>query len=158
VTEIFNPGADVSMKRTAKGVVASIRGTRNGEANGALFASVEAARVPMIGKLRSTFLGFVSAVTVVCFLISHRLSMYMIRPVSQLTTISAAIGRGNFNVQPDLGVGRRCWQTKECGQTQCPAHRNTTLPRWYVDDTPGLSKYARRFPEKMDICRNCPVY
>lgn len=112
----------------------------------------------LIGKLRSTFLGFVSAVTVVCFLISHRLSMYITRPISQLTTISDAISRGNFNVQPDLGAEMRCWRIKNCGQTQCPAHSNETLPCWYVDDTPDLPESARRFPEKLDICRNCPVY
>ncbi len=112
----------------------------------------------LIGKLRSTFLGFVSVVTVVCFLISHRLSMYITRPISQLTTISDAISRGNFNVQPDLGFEVRCWQIKDCGQTQCPAHRNADLPCWYVDDTPDFPESARRFPEKLETCRNCPVY
>ncbi len=112
----------------------------------------------LIGKLRTAFLGFVSAVTVVCFLISHRLSMYITRPISQLTTISDAVSRGHFDVQPDLGQVIRCWQTKGCGEADCPARRNASLPCWYVDDTPGLPESARRFPEKLATCRGCPVY
>ena len=112
----------------------------------------------LIGKLRTTFLGFVSAVTVVCFLISHRLSMYITRPISQLTTISDAISRGHFEVQPDLVGEIKCWQIKGCGEENCPVSKAAGLPCWYVDDTPDLPPTRRRFPEKLDICRTCPVY
>ncbi len=57
----------------------------------------------LINKLRTTFLGFVSAVTVLFFIISHRLSKYITRPISELTKVSDEISRGNFETPMDLG-------------------------------------------------------
>ncbi len=56
----------------------------------------------LIGKLRITFLGFVSVVTVFCFILSHWLARYITQPISQLTLISDALSRGNFEVHVDL--------------------------------------------------------
>ena len=52
----------------------------------------------LIGKLRTTFLGFVSAVTIIFFIISHGLARYITRPIFQLTRVSDEISRGNFNI------------------------------------------------------------
>ncbi len=57
----------------------------------------------LIGKLRITFLGFVSVVTVFCFILSHWLARYITKPISQLTRISDELSRGNFEVHVDLG-------------------------------------------------------
>lgn len=56
----------------------------------------------LIGKLRTTFLGFVTVVTLFCFLISHRLARYITQPISQLTQVSDELSRGNFAVRLDL--------------------------------------------------------
>jgi len=61
----------------------------------------------LIGKLRTTFLGFVSAVTVLFFIISHALSRYITRPITELTEISDEISRDNFDIRPDLIRGIR---------------------------------------------------
>ena len=52
----------------------------------------------LIGKLRTTFLGFVSVVTVIFFVISHGLARYITRPISRLTHVSDAISRGDFDI------------------------------------------------------------
>jgi two-component system, NtrC family, sensor kinase len=57
----------------------------------------------LIAKLRTTFLGFVSVVTVFCFILSHTLARYITQPISQLTQISDALSRGKFEVHLDLG-------------------------------------------------------
>ncbi|KJS28745.1 MAG: histidine kinase [Desulfatitalea sp. BRH_c12] len=57
----------------------------------------------LIAKLRTTFLGFVSVVTLFCFLISHRLTRYITRPIAQLIRISDDLSRGNFKAHEDLG-------------------------------------------------------
>jgi PAS domain S-box-containing protein len=57
----------------------------------------------LISKLRITFLGFLSAIAVIFFLISHRLSLYITRPVSELTAVSDEISRGNLDIEPHLG-------------------------------------------------------
>ncbi|MEJ2643049.1 MAG: ATP-binding protein [Desulfosarcinaceae bacterium] len=50
----------------------------------------------LINKLRSTFLGFLSVVTVIFFGVSHWLSRSISRPLSRLTQASDEISRGNF--------------------------------------------------------------
>jgi PAS domain S-box-containing protein len=52
----------------------------------------------LIGKLRTTFLGFVTVIFLFCFLISHRLARYITRPISKLTEVSDALSRGRFDV------------------------------------------------------------
>jgi PAS domain S-box-containing protein len=61
----------------------------------------------LIGKLRTTFLGFVSAVTILFFIISHALSKYITQPITELTKVSDEISRGNFDIRPDLIRGIR---------------------------------------------------
>jgi len=56
----------------------------------------------LIGKLRTTFVGFVSVVTIIFFVISHWLSNYITRPISELTKVSDEISRGNYDIKPDL--------------------------------------------------------
>jgi PAS domain S-box-containing protein len=56
----------------------------------------------LIGKLRTTFVGFVSVVTIIFFIISHWLSNYITRPISELTKVSDEISHGNYNIKPDL--------------------------------------------------------
>ena len=56
----------------------------------------------LIGKLRTTFLGFVSAVTIIFFIISHGLARYITRPIFQLTRVSDEISRGNFKISIPL--------------------------------------------------------
>ncbi len=57
----------------------------------------------LIDKLRTTFLGFLSAVTVLFFVISHALTRYITRPMTKLTAVSDAISRGHFDTPLDLG-------------------------------------------------------
>ena len=52
----------------------------------------------LIGKLRTTFVGFVSVVTVIFFVISHFLARYITLPISELTQLSDAVSRGRFDV------------------------------------------------------------
>ncbi len=55
----------------------------------------------LIDKLRTTFLGFMSAITIFCFIISHRLARYITQPISELTQMSDAFSHGNFEVRSD---------------------------------------------------------
>lgn len=57
----------------------------------------------LISKLRTTFLGFLSAVTILFFIISHSLSKYITQPITRLTELSDEISRGNFNIQLEPG-------------------------------------------------------
>jgi len=57
----------------------------------------------LIRNLRTMFLGFLSAVTLVFFIISHRLSKYITRPITNLTRLSDEISHGNFDIKLEPG-------------------------------------------------------
>ncbi len=67
----------------------------------------------LIGKLRTTFLGFVSAVTILFFIISHLLSKYITRPITELTKVSDEISHGNFDIMHTLSSDIKSWEHKE---------------------------------------------
>jgi PAS domain S-box-containing protein len=112
-----------------------------------------------IGKLRFTFLGFISAIALIFLGISHWMSRYITRPMSQLTRVSDEISRGNLDVKPGIGAEIKCWEIKKCGEVDCPAFNNTDIPCWYIDETlkcgAGLSG---EFHEKREVCSECDVY
>ncbi|MCP4689821.1 MAG: PAS domain S-box protein [Desulfobacterales bacterium] len=78
----------------------------------------------LIGKLRTTFLGFVSAVIILFFLISHRLSRYITRPIAKLTKVSDEISRGNFNFQRDLGGDIESWRMEARERDDSPGRED----------------------------------
>ncbi|MFH2064682.1 MAG: ATP-binding protein [Pseudomonadota bacterium] len=53
----------------------------------------------LIGKLRTTFLGFLSAITILFFIISHWLSKYITNPISQLTAVFDKISTGKLDIE-----------------------------------------------------------
>jgi histidine kinase len=113
----------------------------------------------LIGKLLFTFLGFISAIAVIFLGISHWLSRYITRPMSELTRVSDEISRGNLDIKPGIGTEIKCWEMKKCGEVDCPAYNNTDNPCWYIDETlkcgAGLSG---EFHEKREVCYECDVY
>jgi two-component system NtrC family sensor kinase len=60
----------------------------------------------LINKLRTTFLGFVSVVILIFFIISHYLSKTITQPITRLTQVSDEISRGIFDIQldPEKGI------------------------------------------------------
>jgi len=112
----------------------------------------------LIGKLRTTFLGFVSAVTIIFFFISHSLARYITRPISHLTRVSDEISRGNFDIGIQLGDSRHCKTIKNCNQKDCPAYTDDTRPCWYLDGTRRSDGTDHHRGTKEDACRTCPVY
>ena len=112
----------------------------------------------LIGKLRITFLGFVSAVTILFFIISHHLSKYITRPITELIKVSDEISRGNFDITHNLASSVHCWENRDCTQADCPAYGNDGIPCWYVDGTLSAGGGPDKFPGKLARCENCPVY
>ncbi len=112
----------------------------------------------LIGKLRTTFVGFVSVVTVIFFIISNFLARYITRPISELTRLSDAISRGSFDVAQPRSRHLHCWQIRSCKSRQCPAPATPDVPCWHLDGTPDETGRARPFTEKIDTCRTCGVY
>ncbi|WP_319761485.1 ATP-binding protein [Maridesulfovibrio sp.] len=107
----------------------------------------------LVSTLRFTFLGFISFVVIIIFLISYRLAKYITQPVSTLTRVSDELSRGNFDISPDLLAGGADWSA-----SNCPAYYNTDFPCWHFD----LSTYGGN-PEmdghtNLQQCRDCYFY
>jgi histidine kinase len=51
----------------------------------------------LVSKLRFMFLGFISAVIIIIFYVSHRISRHITMPITRLTRISDELSRGNFD-------------------------------------------------------------
>ncbi|MCK7512449.1 MAG: ATP-binding protein [Desulfobacterales bacterium] len=62
----------------------------------------------LVGKLRTTFLGFLSLVVVIIFVITHRIAKYITMPIFKLTQISDELSKGNFDVKLDAEQGDGC--------------------------------------------------
>jgi len=89
----------------------------------------------LISKLTTIFFGILLAIIIIGFLMSHFLSKYITRPVSQLTQAVDEISRGNLDIKPNFGSHIRCWEISNCGQVNCPAYENEELPCWHIDGT-----------------------
>lgn len=104
----------------------------------------------LVGKLRFTFLGFISAIVVIIFLIALRLSNYITQPVTRLTRISDEISRGNL----DFPMALLDAQGRE--PRDCPAYNNTDLPCWHFDQ--NLMAESEATAENVRTCKECVFY
>jgi histidine kinase len=93
---------------------------------------------------------------VVGFFLTAFLSKYITRPLAVLARLADEISRG----KPGFEFGRtlKCWVEEKCDKTDCPAYGKTEIMCWYVDGTYCKVQPSGKFPEKLDMCRNCSVY
>lgn len=113
----------------------------------------------LISKLRITFFGFISAIVLIFFGISHKLSKYITRPMSKLIRMSDELSRGDLDVEPGIGTTAKCWEMEGCDKSNCPAYHETSIPCWYVDGTEcDSTPECNEFPEKLQQCYGCHVY
>lgn len=112
----------------------------------------------LMGKLAITLLGAISAVIVMGFFISQRLSKYITRPVTQLTHLADEISRGNLDVTFDFGKKVKCWEIEKCDKTDCLAYGKTDIKCWFTEGTLCTGAPMEKFPEKLEECHKCRVY
>ena len=107
----------------------------------------------LVGKLRSTFLGFLSLVVVIIFVITHRLANYITMPIAKLTRISEELGKGNFEVKLDLQHGPDGGQPLDC-----PALANPEVPCRHLDGDPTAGDTAGGAGQSHPVCGGCRFY
>lgn len=107
----------------------------------------------LVSTLRTTFLGFLSLVIVIFFIMSHMLAKYITKPISRLTKVSDELSRGNFDIQLDLGTVAEGPDPHEC-----PAYVNTDLPCWHFDDFPAGREDIEGLPDSPRTCERCVLY
>jgi PAS domain S-box-containing protein len=111
----------------------------------------------LIGKMAIIFLGSISVVLLIGFLLSQWLSKYITKPLVRLTDLAHEISRGNLDVSFDFGYAFKCWEILDCDKTDCPAHGNSHVACWYVEDTLCTGAPMGGFPGKLEECRHCKV-
>jgi PAS domain S-box-containing protein len=107
----------------------------------------------LVSTLRTTFLGFLSLVIVIFFILSHMLAKYITKPISRLTKVSDELSRGNFDIQLDLGT-----VAEGPDPYDCPAYANTDLPCWHFDDFPAARENLESLPMNARTCEHCVLY
>lgn len=108
----------------------------------------------LVAKLRFMFLGFISAVIVIIFGISHRLAQYITSPVTKLIAISDELSKGNFDVPIHLGPQQGGWDMSDC-----PAFQDANVPCWHFDDqVPGRAQDGEMHHGPLGKCRECTFY
>ncbi|CCO25337.1 ATP-binding protein [Maridesulfovibrio hydrothermalis] len=107
----------------------------------------------LVSTLRFTFLGFISFVVIIIFVISHRLAQYITKPVSRLTQLSDELSRGNFDFSLDVLSGGTDWTA-----SNCPAYYNTDFPCWHFDLSTNQSENGIEGRKNLQKCQNCHFY
>jgi histidine kinase len=109
-------------------------------------------------KLSLFHLGFIGFITLVGLLFGLFLSRFITRPITSLTTLAEEISTGNLDTRINFSSREQCWEFSACETKECPAYGNEKLRCWFVDHTLCKGTCSSRFPEKLDECKDCPVY
>jgi histidine kinase len=107
----------------------------------------------LVGTLRTTFLGFLSLVVVIIFVITHRLAKYITMPISKLTQISEELSKGNFDVKLDAEQGSEGGQPLEC-----PAFANPDVPCRHLEGRLTADAPVDGIADIDPVCRDCRFY
>ncbi len=106
----------------------------------------------LVAKLRTTFLGFLSLVVVIIFVLTHYLAKYITLPIFKLTQIAEELSKGNFDVKLDAD------QVSKGGQPlECPAFANPDVPCRHLDGGPSLEPQGEAAAIN-PVCRDCQFY
>ncbi len=107
----------------------------------------------LVSKLRFTFLGFISMVIVIIFVISHWLAKYITMPISRLTQISDELSKGNFDVKLEVEPFIEGDQPPEC-----PAFVNMDQPCWHLDGDLSPENIDEKRANSLPVCMDCRFY
>jgi len=100
----------------------------------------------------------VISLVIIAFFLIRWLSKYITQPILKVTEFADEVSRGRLNAKLDLGKKVKCWEVERCDKIYCPAHRETDVMCWYIDNTYRKGESSGKFPEKLENCRKCTVY
>lgn len=78
--------------------------------------------------------------------------------LNRLRKSAEEIVKGNLNVQSGFSLEKNCWEIKECGKADCPAYGDVQRRCWYLPGTMCPSCHDKKYPLKIESCRQCPVF
>ena len=90
------------------------------------------------------------------------LALWFARSVTfRLNRLRKSVGevvRGNLNVHAGFSLDKYCWQIMDCEHKECPAYGDVQRRCWYLAGTLCPNCGDKKYPFKMENCRQCPVY
>lgn len=66
--------------------------------------------------------------------------------------------RGNLDVHAGFSLEKYCWQIMDCDHKECPAYGDVQRRCWYLAGTLCPNCGDKKYPFKMENCRQCSVY
>lgn len=73
-------------------------------------------------------------------------------------SIDEVIEHESFHVRYESNKLLKCWEHKNCGQTECPSYDSEDLRCWQIGGTFCGGKVQGLFANKYGDCRKCEVY
>lgn len=98
------------------------------------------------------------SVAFIAFFLYKWLTKSVTRPISALTAWADEVSRGNLDLKLNLAPWVRCWDLNKCLEESCPAFGREDIICSYVNGTLCTGQPMGKFPEKLEGCRECPVY
>lgn len=86
------------------------------------------------------------------------LARTMTRRIDLLQRSAEEIVNGNLDIQTLPSAKLSCWKFMGCDKKDCPAYRDSHHRCWYVAGTLCPSCVEGEYAQKIETCRNCPVY
>ncbi|MES9995826.1 ATP-binding protein [Desulfovibrio aminophilus] len=115
------------------------------------------ARAP-VERLGGIILGLAGGGLFVSVVLSTIFARQVTRRLNILRTHAAEMVTGNLDMQAGGELARNCWDIMDCDRKECPAYGDKRRRCWYVAGTLCLECDGGPFPQKLESCRECPVY
>lgn len=78
--------------------------------------------------------------------------------LNQLRKSVEEIVRGNLDVHTGFSPEKYCWEIINCNRRECPAFGDVRQRCWYLTGSLCPHCQDRKYPLKIDNCRQCSVY
>ncbi len=92
------------------------------------------------------------------FILAALFSRRITSRIGLLQHHAEAIVKGNMDQPTYPGPVTKCWEIRHCNRTSCVAWGNTRYRCWCLSDTQCPECKGMPFPEKLSVCRKCPVF
>jgi len=90
--------------------------------------------------------------------LSQLAATYITTPLNRLTTAMKQLARGLDQPLPSVFRSKRCWEFKDCAQTECAAYGNTLEPCWTIVAKTHSVQQPDSEQSVRGVCKVCRVY
>lgn len=82
----------------------------------------------------------------------------LVGKIKDMKNVMSDAANGDLTVSPKNKLLVKCWEEKECGETECPAYMNDNLRCWQIDNTLCNGSKQGDMNSKLSNCENCACF